>query len=126
MSPLFGNDYPTPDGTCIRDYVHVDDLCQAHVLALQAIQAGTMAVYNVGIGRGYSVQEVLQAARACDGTFRYRPNLVHAAPAIRLPSLPTPASLMTELSWKPTVYGAGADYRDGMALVPQHPSGYSE
>ena len=63
---FFGNDYPTPDGTCIRDYVHVDDLCEAHVLALKAIRPG-MAVYNVGIGRGYSVQEVLAAARVVTG-----------------------------------------------------------
>lgn len=65
---LFGTDYPTPDGTAIRDYVHVWDLCQAHYLALQQLRAGApSAVYNLGNGRGYSVREVLQTAEAVVG-----------------------------------------------------------
>ena len=60
---LFGDDYPTPDGTCIRDYIHVSDLARAHVLALQAVIPGQHGVYNLGSGTGYSNREVLDACR---------------------------------------------------------------
>ncbi|MCP2015968.1 UDP-glucose 4-epimerase [Deinococcus sp. HSC-46F16] len=63
---IFGDDYPTPDGTCIRDYVHVQDLADAHVLAVEALERGQMsaATYNVGLGHGFSVREVLGAVDA--------------------------------------------------------------
>jgi UDP-glucose 4-epimerase len=64
---LFGDDYPTPDGTCIRDYVHVSDLARAHVLALEAAEPGTHTVYNLGSGTGYSNREVLDACREVTG-----------------------------------------------------------
>lgn len=64
---VFGTDYPTPDGTCIRDYVHVDDLCRAHLLALDHVTPGKGGFYNVGIGRGYSVREVIESARRVTG-----------------------------------------------------------
>lgn len=65
---LFGNDYPTSDGTCIRDYIHVDDLARAHVLALDYLRRGNRSVVlNCGYGHGYSVTEVLQAVRRVSG-----------------------------------------------------------
>jgi UDP-glucose 4-epimerase len=64
---LFGDDYPTPDGTCMRDYVHVADLARAHVLALDACTPGAHAVYNLGSGTGYSNREVLDACREVTG-----------------------------------------------------------
>jgi len=65
---VFGSDYPTPDGTCIRDYIHVTDLAQAHVLALQALHAGAATTaYNLGNGRGFSVRLVIDAVRAVTG-----------------------------------------------------------
>ncbi len=64
---LFGTDYPTPDGTCIRDYIHVDDLCAAHIVATEALQPGDTRVYNLGIGRGYSVKEVIESAGRVTG-----------------------------------------------------------
>jgi UDP-glucose-4-epimerase GalE len=64
---IFGTDYPTPDGTCIRDYIHVDDLALAHILALDKIGPGTKLAYNVGIGRGYSVREVIRTAEEVSG-----------------------------------------------------------
>jgi UDP-glucose 4-epimerase len=65
---VFGNDYPTTDGTCIRDYVHVNDLAQAHLLALDALlQGGESAVYNLGSSNGYSVKEVIGKAEAVTG-----------------------------------------------------------
>jgi UDP-glucose 4-epimerase len=64
---VFGEDYPTPDGTCIRDYVHVEDLSDAHLLALPAPQAGEHRIYNLGNGTGFSVQEVVDAVREVTG-----------------------------------------------------------
>ncbi len=60
---IFGNDYPTPDGTCIRDYVHVDDLVDAHVTVMKALKPGDTRTYNIGIGKGSSVREVIDACR---------------------------------------------------------------
>lgn len=65
---VYGHDYPTPDGTCVRDYVHVNDLCRAHLLALNHVRsAGGFHVFNLGSGKGYSVAEVLAQARALCG-----------------------------------------------------------
>jgi UDP-glucose-4-epimerase GalE len=64
---VFGTDYPTPDGTCIRDYIHVEDLCAAHLAAMEALRPGDARFYNLGIGRGYSVKEVLDSARRVTG-----------------------------------------------------------
>ena len=64
---IFGDDYPTPDGTCIRDYIHVVDIADAHLLALGAASPGTWRVYNLGNGEGFSVRQVIAAARSVTG-----------------------------------------------------------
>ncbi|NQU20768.1 MAG: UDP-glucose 4-epimerase GalE [Candidatus Nealsonbacteria bacterium] len=64
---VFGTDYPTPDGTCIRDYIHVEDLCAAHIRVMEALRPGDGRFYNLGIGRGYSVKEVVEAAERVTG-----------------------------------------------------------
>jgi UDP-glucose 4-epimerase len=64
---VFGTDYPTPDGTCVRDYIHVDDLAAAHALALDALRPGAALRYNVGTGRGYSVREVIRTVQDVTG-----------------------------------------------------------
>ncbi len=65
---IYGTDYPTPDGTCIRDYIHVDDLAEAHILALQyLLDGGRSDVFNCGYGHGYSVKEVVNAAKRVTG-----------------------------------------------------------
>jgi UDP-glucose 4-epimerase len=64
---VFGTDYPTPDGTCIRDYVHVEDLCAAHIVTMEALRPGESRYYNLGIGRGYSVNEVIASAERVTG-----------------------------------------------------------
>ena len=65
---LFGTDYPTPDGTCIRDYIHVDDLASAHLLALDAMEEqGACKAFNLGTGRGYSVREIVDACQRVTG-----------------------------------------------------------
>ena len=57
---IFGDDYPTPDGTCIRDYIHVQDLCRAHLMALEKLNSGTKSdIFNLGTGNGYSVKEII-------------------------------------------------------------------
>ncbi len=65
--PIYGDDYPTPDGTCIRDYIHVTDLARAHLLALDACSPGQHRIYNLGSGTGFSNLEVLQACREVTG-----------------------------------------------------------
>jgi UDP-glucose 4-epimerase len=98
---IFGDDYPTPDGTCLRDYVHVHDLCAAHLLALDALLAGAdPATYNLGNSVGYSVKEVIEHARKITG---------HAIPAEIAPRRPgDPAILVADsrrvrekLGWHP-------------------------
>jgi UDP-glucose 4-epimerase len=96
---IFGTDYPTPDGTCIRDYIHVVDLAQAHILALQSLDAGSR-VYNLGNGQGFSVKEVISVARKVTG------HPIPAEPAPRRPG--DPARLIAasdkirgELGWEP-------------------------
>ena len=97
---VFGEDWPTPDGTCVRDYVHVDDLAAAHVLALQHAQPGRHAVYNLGSGSGFSVREVIEACRAVTG---------HPIPVVSAPRRDgDPAVLVAsgelaerELGWRP-------------------------
>ena len=64
---VYGEDYPTPDGTCIRDYVHVEDLAEAHLLALPAAAPGEHRIYNLGNGTGFSVQQVIDAVREVTG-----------------------------------------------------------
>jgi UDP-glucose 4-epimerase len=69
--PIYGADYKTPDGTCIRDYIHIDDLCRAHLLALNKLEAAPQAsselIYNLGNGRGYSVKEVIETVKKVSG-----------------------------------------------------------
>ena len=97
---IYGDDYPTPDGTCIRDYIHVSDLADAHLLALQALESHDRLVYNLGNGQGFSVREVIESARRVTG---------HPIPAEVHPRRPgDPAVLVAssekairELGWKP-------------------------
>lgn len=97
---IYGDDYPTPDGTCVRDYIHVEDLATAHLLALEALTERGQLIYNLGNGSGFSVREVIDTARRVTG---------HPIPAEVLPRRPgDPAVLIAsyekirrELGWKP-------------------------
>jgi len=97
---VFGRDYPTPDGTCIRDYIHVQDLARAHLLALEALKERDKLIYNLGNGVGFSVREVIESARRVTG---------HPIPVDECPRRPgDPAVLIAssekigaELGWKP-------------------------
>jgi UDP-glucose 4-epimerase len=64
---IFGEDYPTRDGTCIRDYIHVLDLADAHLLALAALEERNRAIYNIGNGQGFTVREVIESVRRVTG-----------------------------------------------------------
>ena len=97
---IYGEDYPTPDGTCIRDYIHVSDLADAHLLALDALETRDRLIFNLGNGKGFSVREVIESARRVTG---------HPIPAEVHPRRPgDPAVLVAssekairELGWKP-------------------------
>lgn len=96
---IFGDDYPTPDGTCVRDYVHILDLAQAHILALQALDQGSRT-YNLGNGAGFSVKEVIETAREVTG----RP--IRAEMGARRPGDPavlvaSSEKIRRELGWSP-------------------------
>ena len=97
---VFGEDWPTPDGTCIRDFIHVTDLAVAHQLALEHAQPGRHAIYNLGSGTGFSVREVIEACRRVTG----HPIPVRSAP--RRPGDPavlvaSSEAAKAELGWKP-------------------------
>ncbi|MEN9224370.1 MAG: UDP-glucose 4-epimerase GalE [Thermostichus sp. HHBFW_bins_43] len=99
---IFGDDYDTPDGTCIRDYIHVTDLAQAHVLAVEALTAGkpVQAAYNLGNGQGFSVKEVIATAEAV--TQRRIPVQMGARRPGDPPRLVGDASaILRDLGWKP-------------------------
>ena len=64
---IFGKDYPTPDGTCLRDYIHVEDLAHAHLLALKALEQKSSVIYNIGNGQGFSVLQVIESVRRITG-----------------------------------------------------------
>jgi UDP-glucose 4-epimerase len=107
---VFGNDYPTEDGTCVRDYIHVKDLCNAHWLALQALWQGAESKsYNLGTGIGYSVQQVIDVAR--NVTQAAIPTVIGKRrvgdPAVLVAD---PSRAMAELNWVP-------EYLDLMTIV---------
>lgn len=99
---LFGDDYPTPDGTCIRDYIHVSDLAEAHVLAVEhLINGGASNVFNVGTGHGHSVKEVLESVERVTG--KKVPHTVGPRREGDPPRLVANSQkLQTTLGWKPT------------------------
>ncbi len=97
---VYGDDWPTPDGTCVRDYIHVDDLAAAHLLALEHACPGEHRIYNLGSGTGFSVREVIEASRAVTG---------HPIPAVTVPRrdgdpavlIASSAAATADLGWRP-------------------------
>ncbi len=121
---VFGDDYPTPDGTCLRDYVHVSDLAAAHMLALAALESGApLRVCNLGSGRGYSVREVVAAVERVTGA----PVPCEAAgrrggdPAVLLAS---GARARSELGWEPVHVALDAIVETAWRWHRSHPRGY--
>ena len=123
---IFGDDYATPDGTCIRDYIHVCDLAQAHILALDyLVNGGDNNVFNLGNGVGFSVKEVIEEARSVTG---------HPIPAkIEARRAGDPAQLIASSQKAKTVLGWKPEYDDLHTIIDtawkwhqSHPNGYEE
>jgi UDP-glucose 4-epimerase len=121
---IFGADYPTADGTCVRDYVHVADLATAHLLVLEALKEKDRLVYNLGNGQGFSVRQVIETVRQVTG---------HAIPAQESPRRPgDPAVLVassekikSELGWKPKYADLESIVRSAWDWRKAHPNGYA-
>jgi len=122
---VYGNDYPTPDGTCIRDYIHVVDLARAHVLAL-GILGERSAIYNLGCGgEGYSVQEVIDTAREVTGrdiATRVAPRRA-GDPAVLIASSD---KIRSELGWQPQFQDLQIIIQNAWQWLLAHPRGYEE
>jgi len=120
---IFGTDYPTFDGTCVRDYVHVADLATAHLLVLEALKETERLMYNLGNGQGFSVRQVMDTVRKVTG---------HSIPAEESPRRPgDPAVLVAssrkirqELGWKPVCADLEAIVRSAWDWRKAHPNGY--
>ncbi|MCX7721899.1 MAG: UDP-glucose 4-epimerase GalE [Verrucomicrobiae bacterium] len=121
---IYGCDYPTPDGTCIRDYIHVADLARAHILALEALERGSR-VYNLGNGRGFSVKQVIETARKVTG---------HPIPVVVGPRRPgdppvlvaSSEKIRQELGWQPEYPDLETIISSAWEWHRKHPNGYSD
>jgi UDP-glucose 4-epimerase len=121
---IFGTDYPTPDGTCVRDYVHVTDLASAHILVLDALRQRDKLIYNLGTGHGFSVREVIETARRVTG---------HPIPAREVARRPgDPAvlvagsdSIKRDLRWQPQFPELESIVRSAWEWRRTHPDGYA-
>lgn len=121
---IFGDDYETPDGTCVRDYVHVDDLAAVHKTAIEKVVSGTCRAYNVGTGRGTSVAAVIEAAREVTGC--KIPADVVARRAGDPPSLfADPTRISGDLGWCPKFTDIGATIESAWTWHRSHPRGYA-
>jgi len=122
---IYGTDYSTPDGTCIRDYIHIADLVSAHILALGALDSRDKMIYNIGSGNGFSVREVIETARKVTG---------HAIPAVESPRRPgdsarlvaSPKKIMSELGWKPEHTNMQEILSSAWEWHKSHPNGYEK
>lgn len=122
---VFGTDYPTPDGSCIRDYIHVEDLASAHRLAIENLREGAFEAYNVGTGRGSSVLEMIEAARRVTG---------HAIPTQVGPRRPgDPPSLFADsrnlqqrFGWQPQFVDVERIIETAWRWHSAHPRGFDE
>ncbi len=122
---IFGEDYDTPDGTCIRDYIHVEDLVAAHIRVMEALEGGDQRFYNLGIGHGHTVKQLIEAARRVTG---------HAIPAEVGPRRPgDPPQLYAnadkikrELGWQPRHTDLDGIVETAWRWFKTHPDGYIE
>jgi UDP-glucose 4-epimerase len=122
---IFGTDYPTPDGTCIRDYIHVSDLARAHLLALEALalENSSQLIYNLGNGQGFSVRQVIEVARKVTG---------HAIPVIESPRragdpavlIASSEKIRRDLDWQPRFPDLKTIVESAWQWHRTHPDGY--
>lgn len=119
---VFGNDYPTPDGTCIRDYVHTDDLASAHLLAIENTDASTAEVFNIGTGSGHSVMEIIESCERVTGQqvpWELAPRRPGDPPAL----VAEPVKLKSQLGWRPK-YAIDETIATAWEWHKSHPHGY--
>ena len=121
---IFGDDYDTPDGTCVRDYIHVCDLADAHVLAIEAAEAGRVKVYNLGSGEGFSVRQVVETCREVTGLD------IPAEEAPRRPGDPprliaSSKRAMADLKWTPKYADVAQIVRHAWMWHQANPNGYA-
>lgn len=120
---IFGEDYPTPDGTCVRDYVHVEDLIDAHVSVMNAMQDRDHRVYNLGIGRGYSVREIIDSVKRVTGaSFAVKSGPRRAGDPPRL--FGNPEKIQRELGWKARVTDLDEIVESAWKWFKANPAGY--
>jgi UDP-glucose-4-epimerase GalE len=123
---IFGDDYPTPDGTCVRDFVHVVDLASAHIMAVEALRSGAASTsYNLGIGKGYSVLEVVDSVERVSGKEVLTERAARRAgdpPRLVAES----QKVQHELGWKPNFSSLDAIVQTAWKFKQQHPQGYGE
>ena len=122
---IFGSDYPTPDGTCVRDYIHVSDLASAHLLVLDELKRKDKLIYNLGNGRGFSVREVIEMVRRVTG------HPIPVKEAARRPGDPailvaSSEKIRKELNWTPRYSDLEAIVRSAWDWRRAHPQGYGE
>jgi UDP-glucose 4-epimerase len=122
---IYGSDYPTPDGTAIRDYIHVEDLARAHLLALNGTRSGEHRIFNLGNGSGFSVREVIAATERVTGT------RIQAVERPRRPGDPprlvaASEKVRSELGWRPAKPQLEAMIADAWAFAREHPDGYQD
>jgi UDP-glucose 4-epimerase len=122
---VYGADYPTPDGTAVRDYIHVEDLAIAHLLALEGTSESEHRVFNLGNGNGFSVREVIAAAEAVTGQ-EIRSNEAPRRPGDPPMLVAASARIRAELGWEPQKPGLEEMVGDAWAFAQAHPNGYSE
>ena len=122
---VYGIDYPTPDGTAIRDYIHIEDLAEAHLLALEGTREREHRIFNLGNGNGFSVREVIAAAAAVTG------NEIPTREAPRRPGDPpmlvaAADKIRDELGWRARKPSIERMVADAWAFAQVHPAGYSQ
>lgn len=121
---IFGTDYPTPDGTCIRDYVHVCDLIDAHVTVMNALKPGDERFYNLGIGKGYSVREIIEAVRRVSGR-DFKVEEVARRPGDPAALFADASKINRELGWSARFTDVDEIVRTAWNWFSKHPNGYS-
>lgn len=122
---IFGTDYPTPDGTCIRDYIHIEDLCRAHLLALEKLSSNREIICNLGNGKGYSVREVIDAAAKVSGKkFKITETARRQGDPPVLTADATKAK--NELGWEPQMGELEKIIETAWRWHNEHPDGYPD
>lgn len=122
--PIYGTDYPTPDGSCLRDYVHVIDIAQAHILALERLNELSGRVYNLGNSKGYSVLEVIAAAERVTGK-EIQIDVQPRRPGDPAVLIASAERAREELGWKPQFSTIEEIIETAWSWLRRHPKGYS-